>query len=575
MSIRNQPLLIANPVRAWIWALLVWLFAGLAVAFALYDRLPLVEGFARPSSGLMGAMHALPDLLAILLGLTSSPTATGLARPRADLATVLTAARYLAVLCLPLGLGLATHRHVLSRQPRRLNATFIGGATYAEKRAAPRLAASLLADDMRLAGPGIALCPDLRLPRNREIQSILVVGRPRYGKSTALQFMLDGILARPGDKLVVFDSKGDVAAGWPSADVIFLAPHDTRSWAWAVGRDVLGETGARELAAALILVSDREPNWTLGGQEILVAAIRKLQAEHDTGWSWADLDEILDLPDKALRKVALDHHRPALRYLTLDPETECFDRTAASYISTAMAPINRLVRPLAQAWSEIEPQYQISLRAWLLDEMPQRRTLILQAASHLPSISSTWITAALEMMARFCVGPALADSTERRLWYILDEFSTVPKISALPALLAQGPSKGVCVILACQNLELVEDNYGSILTQAIIQNMDIQVLFRLNAGPTAHYLTQTGIQKTELRRYNRPAAQGEANARVDEPETVCLVTPHDLATLPRGEAYVTVESSILRLRWPKSTWIEHRPGMIQAPWVTAQGTSTP
>lgn len=575
MSIRNQALLSANPIRAWIWALLVWLFTGLALAVVLFDVVPMAAGSAGHGLGLGGAVHALPDLLMILLGRATAPAATGSTRPDVDLTTLLMAARYLIVLCLPLGLGLATYRHAVSRQPRRLNATFIGGATYAEKRDAPRLAASLLAEDMRVAGPGIALCPDLRLPRNREIQSILVVGRPRYGKSTALQFMLDGILARPGDKLVVFDSKGDVAAGWPSADVIFLAPHDTRSWAWAVGRDVLGETGARELAAALIAVSDREPNWTLGGQEILVAAIRKLQAEHDTGWSWADLDEILDLPDKALRKVALDHHRPALRYLTLDPDTECFDRTAASYISTAMAPINRLVRPLAQAWSEIQPQYQISLRAWLLDDTPQRRTLILQAASHLPSISSTWITAALEMMARFCVGPALADSTERRLWYILDEFSTVPKISALPALLAQGPSKGVCVILACQNLELVEDNYGSILTQAIIQNMDIQVLFRLNAGPTAQYLTQTGIQKTELQRYGQPAAKDAADEDANKPEKVSLVTPHDLATLPRGEAYVTVEGSILRLRWPKSTWIEHRAGMIQAPWVTALGTSTP
>ena len=573
MSVRNQPLLRANPIRARVWALLVWLSTGLTLAVALFGLLPMPGGVPLHGSGLGGTVRTLPDMLAILLGLAPAPTSTGFDWLGLDLATLLVTARYLAVLCLPLGLGLATHRHVLSRQPRRLNANFIAGATYAEKRDAPALATNLLAADMRATGAGIALCPDLRLPRNREIQSILVVGRPRYGKSTALQFMLDGILARPRDKLVVFDSKGDVAAGWPSADVIFLAPHDTRSWAWAVGQDVLGETGARELAAALISVSDREPNWTLGGQEILVAAIRKLQAEHGTTWSWADLDEVLDLPDAALRQVALDHHRPALRYLTLDPETECFDRTAASYISTAMAPINRLVRPLAQAWSEIGPQHQVSLRSWLLDEAPRRRTIILQAASHLPSISAAWITAALEMMARFCVGPALADSTERRLWYILDEFSTVPKISALPALLAQGPSKGVCVLLACQNLELVEENYGNTLTQAIIQNMDIQVLFRLNAGPTAQYLTQIGIQKTDLRRYGQPAVQSESSSDRDKPETVCLVTPHDLATLPRGEAFVTVEGSILRLRWPKSNWIEHRPGMIQAPWVTAQVTS--
>ncbi|WP_419829840.1 type IV secretion system DNA-binding domain-containing protein [Methylobacterium sp.] len=518
-------------------------------------------------------MLALPGTLSTVLGLTPGRGSAAASVLGLDPVTMQTALRYAIAVCVAAGIGAATHRHVLERQPRSLTATFISGASYAEKHAAARLAAKLLAADMSTTGPGIALSPAIRLPRNREIQSVLVVGRPRYGKSSAIQYVLDGILARPRDKLVVYDSKGDVAAGWPSADVIFLAPHDTRSWGWAVGRDVLGETGARELATALIQVSDREPNWTLGGQEILIAAIRSLQAEHGTGWSWGDLDEVLDRPDKALRQVALDHHRPALRYLTLDPETDSFDRTAASYVSTAMAPINRLVRPLAQAWSDLDPRYQISLREWLLDEAPRRRTIILQAASHLPSISAAWITAALEMMARFCVGPALADSTERRVWYILDEFSTVPKIAALPALLAQGPSKGVCVLLACQNLELVEETYGNILTQAIIQNMDAQALFRLNAGPTSEYLTRTGILKTELRRSHRPAtssAQGHANADIEKPEIFCLVTPHELATLPRGEAFVTIEGSILRVRWPKSTWIDHRPGMIQAPWVTAQ-----
>ncbi len=303
------------------------------------------------------------------------------------------------------------------------------------------------------------MLPDVFLPRNREIQSILAIGRPRYGKSTAIQYMLDGVLARAGNKLVVYDSKGDVTAEWPRMKVILLAPHDTRSWAWAVGQDVLGETGAREFSSALIVVSDREPHWGLGGVEILVAVVRGLQTTKNTKWSWQDLDVTANLPDKQLRRWAQRYHRPALRYLTLDPETGEFDRTAASYVSSAMSAIYKLVRPLSQAWSKIHPDYQVSLRSWLQDKAPERRTIIFQAAAHLPAISTAWIAAALDLMARFCVGPALPDSAERRLWYVLDEFSTVPEISGMNSLLAQGPSKGVCVILACQNLELVENDF--------------------------------------------------------------------------------------------------------------------
>jgi hypothetical protein len=575
MSTQDKPLLQPAPWHARVWAALAAGVFAAALTFLLFGVMPTSDAPSSIIDRISSAVTAIPSVAKSVLfpGKLLAPTThwTGL-----DPTIVEYAIRYALLLCLAFGIGHAAHRRARLTQASRLNATFISGATYADGRDAKEKADSLLADDRRVSGDGIAVSPDLRLPRNREIQSMLVIGRPRYGKSTAMRFMLNGILARPRDKLIVYDSKGDVTAEWPNKQVILLAPHDTRSWGWAVGRDILGEAGARELAATLIKVSDRESNWTLGGQEILIAVIRSLQATRGTAWSWQDLGDLLDLPDPALRQLAYDYHRPALRYLTLDPETGEFDRTASSYLSTAMAPVQRIVRPLAEAWSGLAPKYQISLREWLLDEKPSRRTIIIQRAAHLPALSTVWITAVLEMMARYCVGPALVDSVERRLWFVLDEFSTVPKIECISDLLAQGPSKGVCCILACQNLELVEKEYGSTLTKSIIQNTDIQMLFRLNPGPTVEYLTQTAIPKTELRRYRSSTtskAKGEGAASDDRPETLCLVTPHAIATLERGEAFVVVEGSILKLRWPKSNWIIHRPQMIEAAWVSQQSAA--
>jgi len=576
MSIKDQPLLAPDPWPARRAASLASIATVITLLVVCFGVFPVSEGPSGLAAQLAWSFGHPLILLENVAGIPADMTAAGPMRPLFNLnaAESKVVFRFAIAFCLGAGIGFATYRRVNERQPNRLNATFISGATYADGLNAKSKTAFLLGSDYKASGSGIALAPDLRLPRNREIQSLLVVGRPRYGKSTALRFMLDGILARRGDKLIVYDSKGDVTADWPGSKVILLAPHDTRSWGWAVGRDVLGEPGAREFAAALIPVSDREPNWALGGQEILIAAIRKLQATLDTRWSWRELGELLDLPDQELRRVAHDHHRAALRYLTLDPETHEFDRTAASYVSTAMAPIQRIVRPLAQAWSDLAAEYQVSLRTWLADEQPAHRTIILQRAAHLPAVSAAWITAALEVMARFCVGPALADDEDRRLWFVLDEFSTVPKIEGLPDLFAQGPSKGVCVVLACQNLELVEDRYGPTVTKSIIQNTDVQLLFRLNAGETSTYLTKTAIPKTEIRRYDRPRPKGPNDAATtpEKSESICLITTHDLATLPRGEAYAVVEGSVVRLRWPRSTWTQQREPTIQANWVIDQGT---
>lgn len=435
MSTNNKPILTSNRLGVWVWTAFSAVAAGLLVILAL--QFELWFGWASDDDG---GEHMI-DLLA---------AATKNAFAGGSIAAPVVTGHLIAAICLAFGAGVAAHRLNDRRTPRRLNANYISGATYAEGADVSAKAAALLADDRRLSGLGIALSPDVVLPRNREIQSILAIGRPRYGKSTAIRYLLDGLLARATDKLIVYDSKGDVTSEWPGLRVILLAPHDTRSWAWAVGQDVLGEPGAREFSSALIPISEHEPNWGLGGQEILVAVVRGLQTTKDTQWSWQDLDDVANLPDRELRRWAQLYHRPALRYLTLDPETLEFDKTAASYVSTAMSAIHKIVRPLSQAWRTIDPAYQVSLRAWLRDEVPARRTIIFQAAAHLPAISTAWIAAALDLMARFCVGPALPDSTERRIWYVLDEFATVPKISCMNSLLAQGPSKGICVILACR-----------------------------------------------------------------------------------------------------------------------------
>lgn len=113
--------------------------------------------------------------------------------------------------------------------------------------------------------------------------------------------------------------------------------------------------------------------------------------------------------------------------------------------------------------------------------------------------------------------------------------------------------------------------------QSIVQNVDIQLLFRLNSGPTSIYLTDVSIPKTEIRRYGykEDTEKKGAGKLPHDLETLCLVTPHDLATLPRGEGFAVIEGSILRMRWPKSSWTEQRAPLIEASWVTEQGPIGP
>ena len=115
--------------------------------------------------------------------------------------------------------------------------------------------------------------------------------------------------------------------------------------------------------------------------------------------------------------------------------------------------------------------------------------------------------------------------------------------------------------------------YGRNLAYSIIQNTDIQILFRLNAGPTSSYYCSTGIPHTKIKR-TKKKVKTESGENDEKPDDICLVTPYDLATLKRTQDYVEgiviMEGDIFRTRWPYSSWHAQRAPLLEANWVTEQ-----
>jgi hypothetical protein len=99
----------------------------------------------------------------------------------------------------------------------------------------------------------------------------------------------------------------------------------------------------------LVAAAGNDPQWADGAREILVGIINTLQRERKTEWSWPDLKTALELDDAALRDFACRFHPIAKRFMSLDGDQN-FTKNAGSYVSSLMAPINKLIGPLAAAW---------------------------------------------------------------------------------------------------------------------------------------------------------------------------------------------------------------------------------
>jgi hypothetical protein len=422
-------------------------------------------------------------------------------------------------------------------------------------------------------GRGLEIAPGVALSKEIEARPILLAGDPGGGKTVAVWQLIPQLLERPDAQLIVHDTKGDMTARWPS-EFILLAPHDVRSFGWDIGADVTDETTARELAAQLIANSERAPHWPNGAQEILVGAIRTLQTEHAANWGWADLKAALDLHDPDLREFATRHHPAAARFLALD-ETGNFTLNAGSFVSTLMAPINKLVAPLAEAWGDLAPQYRLSLKKWLDEPAPDRRVVIFQRAPDQPDMSKAWIGAAVKFVSLHLLAtrqdrnPANKTSDRQAdIWFLLDEF---PQIGLNPnsflPILEVGRSLGLRCIIGIQNFDQMKRFGDGDFGQQLLQFAGTVLAFAMNPGPDAAKICEGRLTKAKIKQWRKQIIDGKRQTHAIDVEIpiLCQADLADLALTRDGaQGYLIYKNAAFGLTWSFAENPDQRPGTKRA-----------
>jgi type IV secretory pathway TraG/TraD family ATPase VirD4 len=376
--------------------------------------------------------------------------------------------------------------------------------------------------------------------------------------------------------MVVHDTKGDVTQDWPTDDIILLAPHDARSWGWDIGRDIVGELPTFEFAAALIPEPDRDPVWAMGAQHIMTAVLIALQRRYTTAWGWSELYAALQQSPEQLYQMAVNHHPIAAHFLALEGSE--YTRTAASYVTTLMAPVARLVQPLAAAWGDLHLDFRLSLKDWISDNYEGPRTIIMQRMPAFPETSRLWIAAAVNHMIGIAGGSGLEEKPDRRIYMCLDEFPQIGKIRSLFDVPATHAAKGVTLALAFQTLGQVRDVYGPNAMGSVDQLTGTKVIFR-SQGEDAEYVADKMIGKWRYsapdRSSNTPDNSWFGNKTVNwRTREENLVLPSYLAGLVPNSSGVEGlvlgldGGDIYRLSWPYEHWPAQREGNVEAAWIS-------
>ena len=317
-----------------------------------------------------------------------------------------------------------------------------------------------------------------RLPFELESKHLLYLGSVGSGKTASMLHAISSIVKR-GDKAVIYDYKGDMTK-WLGGrdDVALIAFADKRSEPWWISKDIHNPLLAKELAQTIIKETS-EPVWGDNARDVLSGALEYLIAAKPNEWGFRDVSELLNLDRQALAAKLKTISHGAENTINKPKD----DKGANSVMSTVRSGA-WIFDVLADAWEN--PKEGFSVKAWLKDEQPDKRIIILRNYPDLSAVSNWFLGIIFNQL--FGEVLSLKDSNKRRVWAVIDELATLPKIPRFEECLVASRSKGFRFICGIQNFSSMRERYGANIAQTIFSQFSTRIICRVADADTASSL---------------------------------------------------------------------------------------
>jgi len=359
---------------------------------------------------------------------------------------------------------------------------------------------------------------------------------------------------------------------------VILAPWDARGWAWDISSDLENIADARNFANCLIKDSN-DPMWGNAARAILTAIVVSLMKEKQ---SW-ELKDILAEAGKGyahIRGLVMQYCPES----TLLVESEEITRTTQGFMTNLAAYLST-VADLAAAWAgKKEENKAIPFKKWLLMDIPDNKkhlkTIIMQGNARYLPLQQAYMQAIMSILGATISSPALTNSRNRRVWFVLDEVAQIGKIDTLTTTLAVGRSKGIRMILGAQDLSQIKEIYGDNVADAWATNISTWILGKTSSVETARYFSEF-VGKRKIRKYMPVfSGGGMAGSTADQRQDSWqeteewVIRPEEWAQLGSRPQKKAVELVLItggphayRLLWPWQSAEKLRPEEVSADWT--------
>lgn len=388
----------------------------------------------------------------------------------------------------------------------------------------------------------------LRVPREEEDESALLLGDPGTGKSQIIHQIFAQVVARePREAVICYDPAGEFTRGYydPRRDVIFN-PLDARCPYWSPASEVLRESDCEFVAESFFPGrhgGDRHPSDFFTDAARIVFA-RMLERRLAPEAMLAVMrDE--DLLDELMRGTEHAH---------------LVDEGARGQRAGVLATLALALKALRFLPRREECDGEVSLTRWaqerrgkiFITSTPDTREALRQL--HAPAVNIL-LKRLRSVDARWGKGnPCVV---------FVDEAHTLGRLPALSDTLVEGRKYGIKMWLGAQNKSQWEDLYGR-LAATILSAPHLKIFLRCNETESARWVSEMiGEEERERPRVGTTAAvesRGRDSVNYSTyTERRALVSREEIMSLPNLHGYWKYENAVVPFRIEPRTQPEVAP----------------